>query len=285
MHQQWLEKELKPKARGDFRIGRELYDEKLAFALMSPLTREDVRRRADQNAGGPRVGGLLDRRLHRRHIGRGDEDGVGLRRDHRLEHQFRPGRVADRLVVRHHPAALGDPVAVVAWLANTLGGHGIGLEAGHLVLTGALHVALPVAAGDVVTAEFDRLEDATIDAIVDNAAQTSQRSYAVMFHLGGAIQDTPEDATAYSHRHARHNLNINGVWTADHDIAEREIAWTRAFHAAVRPWESGVYTNFLDQDEGLDRIAQAFGPPTLKRLATVKHNYDPDHIFGELPPA
>ena len=94
------------------------------------------------------------------------------------------------------------------------------------------------------SAEFDRLEDATIDAIVDNAAQTTQRSYAVMFHLGGAIQDTPEDATAYSHRHARHNLNINGVWTADHDIAEREIAWTRAFHAAVRPWESGVYTNF-----------------------------------------
>ncbi|MBW3579360.1 MAG: BBE domain-containing protein, partial [Actinobacteria bacterium] len=86
-------------------------------------------------------------------------------------------------------------------------------------------------------------------------------------------------------RHARHNLNINGIWTADHDIAEREIAWTRAFHAAVRPWESGVYTNFLDQDEGLDRIAQAFGPPTLKRLATVKHNYDPDHNFGELPPA
>jgi uncharacterized protein (DUF885 family) len=46
-HQQWLEKELKPKATGDFRIGRELYDEKLAFALMSPLTREEIRRRAE----------------------------------------------------------------------------------------------------------------------------------------------------------------------------------------------------------------------------------------------
>jgi uncharacterized protein (DUF885 family) len=46
-HQQWLEKELKPRARGDFRIGRELYDEKLAFALMSPLTRDDIRRRAE----------------------------------------------------------------------------------------------------------------------------------------------------------------------------------------------------------------------------------------------
>jgi uncharacterized protein (DUF885 family) len=50
VHQQWLEKELKPKARGDFRIGRELYDEKLAFALMSPLTRDEVRRRAESEA-------------------------------------------------------------------------------------------------------------------------------------------------------------------------------------------------------------------------------------------
>lgn len=38
-------------------------------------------------------------------------------------------------------AALGDPVAVVAWLANVFGEHGITLEAGHLVMTGALHAA------------------------------------------------------------------------------------------------------------------------------------------------
>jgi len=45
-HQKWLETELKPRARGEFRIGRELYDQKLAFALMSPLSREEIRRRA-----------------------------------------------------------------------------------------------------------------------------------------------------------------------------------------------------------------------------------------------
>ena len=33
-------------------------------------------------------------------------------------------------------AALGDPIAVVAWLANTLGENGIALEPGHLVMTG-----------------------------------------------------------------------------------------------------------------------------------------------------
>ena len=44
-------------------------------------------------------------------------------------------------------AALGDPVRVVAWLANTLGEMGAKLEAGHLVMTGALHAAVPMAPG------------------------------------------------------------------------------------------------------------------------------------------
>ncbi|MEJ2869307.1 fumarylacetoacetate hydrolase family protein [Actinomycetospora sp. OC33-EN08] len=54
-------------------------------------------------------------------------------------------------------AALGDPLAVVAWLANVLGEHGVALEPGHLVMTGALHAAVPMAAGEVYRAEFDRL--------------------------------------------------------------------------------------------------------------------------------
>jgi uncharacterized protein (DUF885 family) len=45
-HQSWLDTELVPHAAGDFRIGRTLYDEKLAFALMSPLSREEIRARA-----------------------------------------------------------------------------------------------------------------------------------------------------------------------------------------------------------------------------------------------
>jgi uncharacterized protein (DUF885 family) len=46
-HQKWLENSLKPKAQGEFRIGRELYDAKLAFALMSPLSRKEIRARAE----------------------------------------------------------------------------------------------------------------------------------------------------------------------------------------------------------------------------------------------
>jgi 2-keto-4-pentenoate hydratase len=59
-------------------------------------------------------------------------------------------------------AALGDPVKVVAWLANTLGEVGAKLEAGHVVMTGALHAAVPMQAGDVFRAEFDHLGPVTI---------------------------------------------------------------------------------------------------------------------------
>jgi len=44
--QTWLDKTLVPNAKGDFRLGKELYDAKLAFALNSPLSREEIRNRA-----------------------------------------------------------------------------------------------------------------------------------------------------------------------------------------------------------------------------------------------
>jgi uncharacterized protein (DUF885 family) len=47
IHQAWLEEELLPRAAGDFRIGAELYDRKLAFALDSPLSRREIAARAE----------------------------------------------------------------------------------------------------------------------------------------------------------------------------------------------------------------------------------------------
>ncbi len=47
-HQTWLEEELLPRAAGDFRIGADLYDTKLAFALNSPLSRKEIAARAER---------------------------------------------------------------------------------------------------------------------------------------------------------------------------------------------------------------------------------------------
>lgn len=59
-------------------------------------------------------------------------------------------------------AALGDPAAAVAWAANTLGALGVTMEAGAIVMTGALHASVPAQAGDTFTASFDRLGSLSI---------------------------------------------------------------------------------------------------------------------------
>jgi 2-keto-4-pentenoate hydratase len=85
-------------------------------------------------------------------------------------------RNGDLIATGAGAAALGDPVAVVAWLANVLGEHGIGLEAGQVIMTGALHAAVPLAPGDIFTAEFDRLGSITLH--VDGGGTTEKEAIA-----------------------------------------------------------------------------------------------------------
>lgn len=54
-------------------------------------------------------------------------------------------------------ASLGHPAAAVAWLVRALARGGRGLRAGDVVLSGGLVAAIPIDAGEVVTARFDRL--------------------------------------------------------------------------------------------------------------------------------
>jgi uncharacterized protein (DUF885 family) len=46
-HQLWLDKTLVPAAKGDFRLGAKLFDEKLVFTLNSTLSRKEIRERAE----------------------------------------------------------------------------------------------------------------------------------------------------------------------------------------------------------------------------------------------
>jgi uncharacterized protein (DUF885 family) len=49
-HQKWLDSVLVPGAKGDFRLGARLFDQKLRFTLNSSLTRADIRARAEAQA-------------------------------------------------------------------------------------------------------------------------------------------------------------------------------------------------------------------------------------------
>ena len=59
-------------------------------------------------------------------------------------------------------AALRSPLNAVAWLANTLGAFGIGLEAGEVILSGSLAALIPVAAGDSMKMRIGGIGSASV---------------------------------------------------------------------------------------------------------------------------
>jgi hypothetical protein len=126
------------------------------------------------------------------------------------------------------------------------------------------------------------LSDAVISVVADHAyTASSPRSYAVMFHMGGAVARVPEHATAYAGRAAAYNMVIEGVWLPEEsgEHAAAETAWARGFLDALRPHRTGVYVNFLDSDDDESRVREAYGDHIYRRLAEVKAKYDPDNVF------
>jgi FAD/FMN-containing dehydrogenase len=124
------------------------------------------------------------------------------------------------------------------------------------------------------------LRDDLIDVIAEHAfACSSPRSYAAMFHLGGAVSRVPAADTAFGNRQASHAITLDGVWRAEEDYADRDIAWTRGFFDALDSYREGVYVNFLGGDEDPDRIRDAYGAAVYDRLVDMKTKYDPDNVF------
>jgi FAD/FMN-containing dehydrogenase len=140
--------------------------------------------------------------------------------------------------------------------------------------------------------DLARLSDEVIAAIAGHAfAAGSPRSYAAIFHLGGAVARVPRDATAYAARDVAHHVVVDAAWLPGEsgERAASETAWARRFLDALRPHRAGgVYVNFLDADDAADRVGEAYDAATRRRLAEVKAAYDPDNVFHHnvnIPPA
>jgi FAD/FMN-containing dehydrogenase len=126
------------------------------------------------------------------------------------------------------------------------------------------------------------LSDGVIDVVAEHAYRaTSPRSYAAMFHLGGAVARVPRDATAFPGRDVEHNIIIDAAWLPEQGAAvgAAEVAWAREFLDALRPHRAGVYVNFLGADDDTGRVREAYGDETYRRLAEVKATYDPGNVF------
>jgi FAD/FMN-containing dehydrogenase len=97
------------------------------------------------------------------------------------------------------------------------------------------------------------------------------------FPLGGAIATIDPAATAFPHRHAHFDLQYQAYWWDD-AAAPTSLAWVRDLRAAMAPYTTGAYVNYVDAD--LPDWEQAYYGSNLPRLKQVKMDYDPDNVFN-----
>jgi FAD/FMN-containing dehydrogenase len=100
----------------------------------------------------------------------------------------------------------------------------------------------------------------------------------ILFHLGGALNELPPEHSPVGNRKTAFVVNLAGSWdnAADDEV---NLKWARDAWQAVRPFSTGVYVNFLTEEEGADRVEAAYGKAMLERLAPLKKKYDPDNVF------
>src|SRR5262249_10845468 len=94
----------------------------------------------------------------------------------------------------------------------------------------------------------------------------------------GAMARVGSDASAFAHRDQRYFVAIIGLWLDANEDAAVHTAWTQSLWQTLRPEGSGAYVNFLE-NEGADRIREAYPPATYARLAAIKRRYDPENLF------
>jgi FAD/FMN-containing dehydrogenase len=123
------------------------------------------------------------------------------------------------------------------------------------------------------------LEDEALDIFRDFGERiASPHSAVILFALGGAIADLPDDHSPMGNRDARYVLNVTGAWD-DADEDATHVGWTRSAWEAMRRFSTGgTYVNFLTEDDGIDRIRDAYGSH-YERLAAVKATWDPNNVF------
>ncbi len=87
---------------------------------------------------------------------------------------------------------------------------------------------------------------------------------------GGAVGQTPADATAYAWRDANFFIATLGGGSVDF-----EQRWGR-----LVPLLDGMYLSF-ETDTGPDTLARAFPPAHLRRLRDLKRQWDPSGLFRD----
>lgn len=123
------------------------------------------------------------------------------------------------------------------------------------------------------------LSNEAIDTLIEQFSRCpSQMSGLFLERFHGAATRVEPTATAFAHRSPGYNLAIVSQWTNQED-SDANIKWAREVYDAMEPYyTSGVYVNYLDDDDTSSHIQSAYGQ-NFERLQAVKDLYDPENIF------
>lgn len=132
------------------------------------------------------------------------------------------------------------------------------------------------------------LSDELIDQLLERMAALGRPPGAILLEsLRGGPKDFDPASAALGYRDAAFNVSVMASWT-DPAADDEHIAWARETAATIEPWAvSGGYVNYMQADEPLDRVRNAFGPTSFDRLRALKSRYDPDnslHRNQNIPP-
>ncbi|MET0800367.1 MAG: FAD-binding protein [Actinomycetota bacterium] len=127
---------------------------------------------------------------------------------------------------------------------------------------------------------FAELPDELLETFLERGVETASVAPDCYLELvaafGGAVSTIDADETAFGQRRAQVDFLALGRWTDPADD-ERFIELCRANWAAVsRFGNAGVYVNNLGLE---DRVLEAYGESRYRRLAALKHRFDPANTF------
>ena len=116
-----------------------------------------------------------------------------------------------------------------------------------------------------------------IAALVDGFRPDPERASIVFFqHSGGAIGRVAPEATAFPHRHSKHNMFSVVAWKLDGDPAPH-IRYIKDYWDTLERYTDGYYTNEVG-DEAQAVVDDNY-QGNIGRLRVLKKKYDPGNLF------
>ena len=124
------------------------------------------------------------------------------------------------------------------------------------------------------------LDDDVLEAVIEHGNQMPFPFGLIQLRaLGGAMARVPSDATAFAHRDKPFLAAVIGG-AAEPAQYEPQRQWTERLWGVLRPQAQGAYMNFLE-DEGAERVREAYSPASYARLVATKRRYDPANLFRQ----